>query len=121
MGSSRRWRCRGTRGSLRSNGTPNGLRTAIRFSSGCLTTSSGRPPVGNGRRRPFRLHYSNRQPPRWSNEGHLMLRWFLYACTLAVFAPALRADDLPEFERTRDVIYGRKYGVCLTMDVFTLK
>src|SRR5437588_8310829 len=38
-----------------------------------------------------------------------------------VAAPCLvRADDA-EFTRTRDVIYGRKYGVSLTMDVFQPK
>jgi acetyl esterase/lipase len=33
--------------------------------------------------------------------------------------PALAAD--PSFDRKEDVIYGRKYGVALTMDVFTPK
>ncbi len=40
--------------------------------------------------------------------------------TLALLAAAaaVRADA-PEFSRTRDVIYGRKFGMALTMDVFT--
>jgi len=33
---------------------------------------------------------------------------------------AMAADD-PPFERKQDVVYGRKYGVALTMDVFTPK
>jgi acetyl esterase/lipase len=32
-----------------------------------------------------------------------------------------RAADAPAFTRTEDVIYGRKYGTALTMDVFTPK
>jgi acetyl esterase/lipase len=31
---------------------------------------------------------------------------------------AVRAQDAPEYTRTRDVIYGRKAGLALTMDVF---
>jgi acetyl esterase/lipase len=34
-------------------------------------------------------------------------------------APSVRAAEAPPHERTEDVIYGRKYGVALTMDVFT--
>jgi acetyl esterase/lipase len=33
----------------------------------------------------------------------------------------LRAGEEPEYTRTKDVIYGRKYGTVLTMDVFTPK
>jgi acetyl esterase/lipase len=33
----------------------------------------------------------------------------------------VRADDAPVFTRTRDVIYGRKAGLALTMDVFAPK
>jgi len=43
----------------------------------------------------------------------------LFACLLAT--GSLRAADAPEFSRTQDVIYGRKYGLALTMDVFTPK
>ena len=32
-----------------------------------------------------------------------------------------RADDQPAFDRKEDVIYGRKFGTALTMDVFTPK
>lgn len=35
--------------------------------------------------------------------------------------PSARVDDGPAFTRTRDVIYGRKVGLSLTMDVFTPK
>mgnify|MGYP001044189185 CR=1 FL=1 len=34
---------------------------------------------------------------------------------------AARADDAPGFTRTEDVVYGRKHGMALTMDVFTPK
>lgn len=37
-----------------------------------------------------------------------------------VFAASLSADDV-EFSRQEDVIYGRKFGTALTMDVFTPK
>jgi acetyl esterase/lipase len=44
------------------------------------------------------------------------------ALLLLLLAPAfVRADDKPAWTRTQDVIYGRKYGVALTMDVFTPK
>src|SRR6266550_423775 len=29
------------------------------------------------------------------------------------------AESAPDYHRTRDVIYGRKFGTCLTLDVFT--
>jgi acetyl esterase/lipase len=38
----------------------------------------------------------------------------------AVAAPCF-AQDAPAFDRKRDVIYGRKFGTALTMDVFTPK
>jgi len=42
---------------------------------------------------------------------------------LAAFsiAQAARGDDSPAFDRKTDVVYGRKYGMALTMDVFTPK
>src|SRR5438094_1369726 len=46
----------------------------------------------------------------------------LLSCLLmTVAAPAVRAADAPDWTRTQDVIYGRKYGLALTMDVFTPK
>jgi acetyl esterase/lipase len=39
---------------------------------------------------------------------------------LASWAPTARADDAPAFSR-QEVIYGRKYGMALTMDVFIPK
>ena len=46
----------------------------------------------------------------------------LLTCLLTVVAsPDGRAADAPEWTRTQDVIYGRKYGLALTMDVFTPK
>ena len=35
--------------------------------------------------------------------------------------PSARADDHPAFDRKEDVVYGRKFGTALTMDVFTPK
>jgi acetyl esterase/lipase len=45
----------------------------------------------------------------------------LFVCTLlASVLGAARADDpQPAFTRTQDVIYGKKYGMALTMEVFT--
>jgi acetyl esterase/lipase len=52
-----------------------------------------------------------------------MYRTFVAVVLAATAAPAfVRADDAaPDFTRTRDVIYGRKAGLALTMDVFTPK
>lgn len=53
-----------------------------------------------------------------------MCRWAVRGLfALAVLAaPAVSARAAgPEYDRTRDVIYGRKYGMALTMDVFTPK
>src|SRR5947209_13292127 len=44
----------------------------------------------------------------------------LFICILlASLRNTAWADGQPEFTRTRDVIYGKKYGMALTMDVFT--
>ncbi len=43
------------------------------------------------------------------------------ACLLSVSPSARAADAAPEFTRTQDVIYGRKYGLALTLDVFAPK
>ncbi len=40
---------------------------------------------------------------------------------LAYTGLTARAAEVPEFERKEDVIYGRKFGTALTMDVFTPK
>src|SRR5262249_23214845 len=67
--------------------------------------------------------------------GMRRLKWLLLLGGLAVLAgpaaPGLRAGDdkpakvadkeAPAFTRTRDVIYGRKAGLALTMDVFLPK
>src|SRR5262249_13625712 len=46
----------------------------------------------------------------------------LVSCLLvAAYAAAARADDRPSFTSKEDVIYGRKHGTALTMDVFTPK
>src|ERR1043166_6390486 len=43
----------------------------------------------------------------------------LVLCGLFLTAPhAARADEAPPFVRTADVIYGRKYGMALTLDIF---
>ena len=43
----------------------------------------------------------------------------LLACSL--FATTSAGADGPAFDRKEDVIYGRKFGTALTMDVFTPK
>jgi len=40
----------------------------------------------------------------------------IWACSVSTFA---RAADEPSFDRKADVIYGRKHGLAMTMDVFT--
>ena len=46
----------------------------------------------------------------------------LLACLVILSAlSAIRADDAPIYTRTRDVIYGRKDGLALTMDVIAPK
>jgi acetyl esterase/lipase len=53
-----------------------------------------------------------------------MRKWFalgLVAAAALLAGAAARADEAPAVTRTRDVIYGRKFGMCLTMDVFTPK
>ena len=38
-----------------------------------------------------------------------------------MFSGAVRADDKPAYDRKEDVVYGRKFGTALTLDVFTPK
>lgn len=45
-------------------------------------------------------------------------RTLLIALTLAAPLTPVRAADAPGYTRTEDVIYGRKYGTALTLDVF---
>jgi acetyl esterase/lipase len=49
-----------------------------------------------------------------------MLRWFI-PVTMAVISLAQTAvaANPPEYDRKTDVVYGRKWGMALTMDVFT--
>ncbi|HLW66870.1 MAG TPA: alpha/beta hydrolase [Gemmataceae bacterium] len=49
-----------------------------------------------------------------------MARHIVAILALFLAVPALRADEAV-YERKQDVIYGRKYGMALTMDVFTPK
>ena len=46
---------------------------------------------------------------------------FAVAFALLFSSAACKADDDPAFTRTEDVIYGRKFGTALTLDVFTPK
>ncbi|HSZ59246.1 MAG TPA: alpha/beta hydrolase [Tepidisphaeraceae bacterium] len=41
-----------------------------------------------------------------------------FACLLLLFASVAAAAEAPEYQRTEDVIYGRKFGTALTLDVF---
>jgi acetyl esterase/lipase len=50
----------------------------------------------------------------------IVVLWLL-ASVLVLGAPPARAADPAEFTRTQDVIYGRKFGTALTLDVFTPK
>ena len=50
-----------------------------------------------------------------------LLSLFLVAFLGVAGTGAVRAADEPSFTRTEDVIYGRKFGTALTMDVFTPK
>jgi acetyl esterase/lipase len=52
-----------------------------------------------------------------------MIRRLLIAAPIAwtLMTTAAPADDTPAFTRTEDVIYGRKFGTALTMDVFKPK
>jgi acetyl esterase/lipase len=47
------------------------------------------------------------------------MRILLAAALLFSLIAAVGADDAREFTRTQDVIYGKKFGMALTMDVFT--
>jgi acetyl esterase/lipase len=51
---------------------------------------------------------------KWAVQG------LVAVAALLAGAAAVRAEA-PDFARTRDVIYGRKFGMALTMDVFTPK
>jgi acetyl esterase/lipase len=44
---------------------------------------------------------------------------FVFAASVAASAGDLRAADEPGFSRREDVVYGRKFGSALTMDVFS--
>jgi len=51
-----------------------------------------------------------------------MFRNLLFTSLLLVMLPVPgRSDENPPFDRKVDVVYGRKYGTALTMDVFTPK
>lgn len=50
----------------------------------------------------------------------LRLCRFIVVALLAAATSSLRAAE-PVFTRQEDVIYGRKYGMALTLDVFTPK
>jgi acetyl esterase/lipase len=50
-----------------------------------------------------------------------ILSFLLIACSLCFLGSSVRADEKPAYDRKEDVIYGRKFGSALTMDVFTPK
>ena len=47
----------------------------------------------------------------------MLKKLFLAACSLALLTSAL-AQTTTNFTRTEDVIYGRKFGTALSLDVF---
>lgn len=49
------------------------------------------------------------------------LGWAVVLAALVATGAARAQTDTPEFTRTRDVIYGRKVGLALTLDVFAPK
>ena len=53
------------------------------------------------------------------NRAETVIAFGLLACSL--FPAASIAADEPAFDRKEDVIYARKFGTALTMDVFTPK
>ncbi len=50
-----------------------------------------------------------------------MKRLFLSLCVCVASSSTWAAEPSPAWDRQQDVIYGRKLGMCLTMDVFTPK
>jgi len=61
-------------------------------------------------------------PPFVFLESIFMIRNALLASFVIGILPIPgRGDDSPSFDRKVDVVYGRKYGTALTMDVFTPK
>src|SRR5207244_557709 len=48
-----------------------------------------------------------------------VMNLLLLACIICLSPAVASAADGPNWTRTEDVIYGRKFGVALTMDVFT--
>src|SRR5256885_16388630 len=66
------------------------------------------------------------QPHSVPSKGNTRMRQtrhgLLLSCLLLTIAgPAVRSAEAPDWTRTQDIIYGRKYGLALTMDVFTPK
>jgi acetyl esterase/lipase len=51
----------------------------------------------------------------------MLFRCLLTACAALALAPVALAQPEPNYTRTEDVIYGRKYGLAMTMDVFAPK
>src|SRR5215831_7527784 len=49
------------------------------------------------------------------------LGWAVALVVVAARPLVAPAQEVPSFTRQEDVIYGRKYGTALTMDVFTPK
>jgi acetyl esterase/lipase len=51
----------------------------------------------------------------------MLVRLLLISLAVLIGAAAPRAQEGPSYKRQEDVIYGRKYGSALTLDVFTPK
>src|SRR5271168_1719 len=51
----------------------------------------------------------------------MMRKMLFLGLTASLITSLSRGDDQPAFDRKVDVVYGRKFGTALTMDVFTPK
>src|SRR5437868_12297772 len=51
----------------------------------------------------------------------MQLKSIVYTILITLSVATLARGESPEYTRTEDVIYGRKFGTALTMDVFRPK
>src|SRR5947208_1827485 len=73
---------------------------------------------GRRARMEFSFTFPTRTVNKHKREGVMRRLWILLA-VLTLLAPAGARAQEAEFRRKEDVIYGRKFGLAMTMDVFT--